>query len=153
MKKLSTVLSFILIALMFIPAGNMSAQKKKDKESKGGGGGDWIKSLPNMPIKDGYYQGLGAVPVTKNQSDDANKAESDARAMVVRAIRSEITNKVTNVVEETTAGGASTLTESFNEVTESFSSETLKNLKVQFHRDEKKAKKTLCVLRDLHCGS
>ncbi|MBL7994989.1 hypothetical protein JNM05_06410 [bacterium] len=140
MKKLSMTLSLIIIALMLMPAGDASAQKKKAKESKGGGG-DWIKSLPNMPIKDGYYQGLGAVPVTKNQSDDANKAEADARAMVVRAIRSEITNKVTNVVEETTVGGASSMSESFNEVTESFSSETLKNLKVQFHRDEKKGKK------------
>ena len=140
MKKLSIALTIFIVALMMVPAGNTTAQKKKTKESKGGGG-DWIKSLPNMPIKDGYYQGLGAVPVTKNQSDDANKAESDARAMVVRAIRSEITNKVTNVVEETSTGGASSLAESFNEVTESFSSETLKNLKVQFYRDEKKAKK------------
>ena len=140
MKRVSTVLSMIIVALLLLPAGDAFSQKKKEKESKGGGG-DWIKSLPNMPVKNGYYQGLGAVPVTKNQSDDQNKAESDARAMVVRAIRSEITNKVTNVVEETTAGGASTMTESFNEVTESFSSETLKNLKVQFHRDEKKGKK------------
>ncbi|KAB2878945.1 hypothetical protein F9K33_11305 [bacterium] len=140
MKKLSMMLSVIIMALMLLPAGDTAAQKKNAKGSKGGGG-DWIKSLPNMPIKDGYYQGLGAVPVTKNQSDDANKAEADARAMVVRAIRSEITNKVTNVVEETTVGGASSMSESFNEVTESFSSETLKNLKVQFHRDEKKGKK------------
>lgn len=102
--------------------------------------GDWTKSLPNMPKRDGYYQGLGAVPVSGNQSEDASKAEGEARAMVIRAIRSEITSKVTNVMEETTKNGIGEYSESFNSVTESFSQETLKNLKVEFHVD-KKAKK------------
>ncbi len=102
--------------------------------------GDWTKSLPNMPKRDGYYQGLGAVPVSGNQSEDASKAEGEARAMVIRAIRSEITSKVTNVMEETTKNGIGEYSESFNSVTESFSQETLKNLKIEFHVD-KKAKK------------
>jgi len=102
--------------------------------------GDWQKGLPNMPKRDGYYQGLGAVPSSKNQSDDASKAEGEARAMVIRAIRSEISSKVTNVMTETTKNGAGDYSESFNSVTESFSQETLKNLKVEFYID-KKAKK------------
>lgn len=120
---------------------------KKDEESASGGQektkiayGDWQKSLPNMPKRDGYYQGLGAIPASGNQSQDASKAEGEARAMVIRAIRSEITSKVTNVMEETTKNGATDFSESFNSVTESFSQETLKNLKVEFYIDKKTKK-------------
>lgn len=135
----------------------MGEEKKEDVSTgggmmTGGGGemgsgqekkisyGDWTKSLPNMPKRDGYYQGLGAVPVSGNQSEDASKAEGEARAMVIRAIRSEITSKVTNVMEETTKNGVGEFSESFNSVTESFSQETLKNLKVEFHVDKKTKK-------------
>lgn len=112
-------------------------------QTKGSGAasyGDWTKGLPNMPRRDGYYQGLGVVPVSAKQGEDAQKVEAEARAQVIRAIRSEITSKVTNVMEETTKGGATEYSESFNSLTESFSSETLKNLKVEFYVD-KKAKK------------
>lgn len=108
--------------------------------SQGASYGDWKKGLPNMPKRDGYYQGLGAIPVTNNQSADAQKAEQEARAMVIRAIRSEITSKVTNVIEETTKNGATDYAESFNSMTESFSQETLKNLKVEFYIDKKSKK-------------
>lgn len=103
-------------------------------------GKDWIKTLPNMPKCNGYYQGLGGVAQSNNNSEDMKKAESEARAMIIRAIRSEITSKVTSVMEETTKGGATDYNETFSSVTESFSQETLKNLKVEFYTD-KKAKK------------
>lgn len=114
-------------------------------QTKGSGGGsasygDWTKGLPNMPRRDGYYQGLGVVPVSAKQGEDAQKVEAEARAQVIRAIRSEITSKVTNVMEESTKGGASEYSESFNSLTESFSSETLKNLKVEFYIDKKSKK-------------
>ncbi len=120
----------------------------KDTGSKDLGGGqssiqcgkDWIKSLPNMPKCDGYYQGLAGTPQSNNNSEDMKKVESEARSMIIRAIRSEITSKVTSVMEETTKGGATDYNETFSSVTESFSQETLKNLKVEFYTD-KKAKK------------
>jgi len=115
-------------------AGMGSGQEKKISY------GDWTKSLPNMPKRDGYYQGLGAVPTSGNQAEDASKSEGEARAMVIRAIRSEISSKVTNVMEESTKNGIGETSESFNSVTESFSQETLKNLKVEFYVDKKSKK-------------
>ncbi len=103
-------------------------------------GKDWVKTLPNMPKCNGYYQGLGGIAQSNNNSEDMKKAESEARAMIIRAIRSEISSKVTSVMEETTKGGATDYNETFSSVTESFSQETLKNLKVEFHTDKKSKK-------------
>lgn len=103
-------------------------------------GKDWVKNLPNMPKCNGYYQGLAGTPASNNNSEDMKKAESEARSMIIRAIRSEISSKVTSVMEESTKGGATDYNETFSSVTESFSQETLKNLKVEFYTD-KKAKK------------
>jgi hypothetical protein len=139
MKHLLIAISFFMAVLLILPHGNVSAQKKKDKQVSSGI--DWKKSLPNMPKRDGYYQGLGAIPVTKDQSADAQKAEGEARAMVIRAIRSEITSKIKNVSEESTKNGVSDVSESFSSVSEAFSNETLKDMKVEFYRDEKKDKR------------
>lgn len=106
---------------------------------------DWKKSLPNRPSRPGYYQGLGVAPITSNQAQDEKDAESEARAQVIRAIRSEITSKVTSAMEErsSSSGGSSSgsYSESFNSVTESFSSESLKNLIVEFHTDKSSKKR------------
>ncbi len=120
------------------------------KEDLGGGstggqqgitcGKDWVKTLPNMPKCNGYYQGLAGTPTSNNNSEDMKKAESEARSMIIRAIRSEISSKVTSVMEESTRGGATDYNETFSSVTESFSQETLKNLKVEFHTDKKSKK-------------
>ncbi len=139
MKKLLFATVVCMTILVILPQGHIFAQKNKTKQS--GGSVDWKKSLPNMPKRDGYYQGLGAIPLTKDQSADAQKSEGEARAMVIRAIRSEITSKIKNVSEESTKNGVSDVSESFSSVSEAFSNETLKNMKVEFYRDEKKDKK------------
>lgn len=135
-KFLVLWLSIVLVSLSCATTNQtVMAQKKKPA---------WTKNLPNIPQKPGYYTGLGIVKSTGNDGQDKNDAESQARAQIVQAIRSEISSKVESSVSESmsSSGGVETsdYTESFASVTSSFAQETLEKLKVDSYFDKKKKK-------------
>ena len=136
MKRVLALVPLVLILLSCAPAEQAVAMKKKKKPA-------WAKSLPNLPSKPGYYQGLGVAEVSGNEMDARQAAEGEARAQIARAIRSEISSKVTDVMTETTTNGEGDYSESFESVTQTIAQETLDNLKVEFYVTGKKKKQKI----------
>jgi hypothetical protein len=91
----------------------------------------WAKSLPGLPSRPEYYQGLGAVRSTGDAEADAQKANGQARAQIASQIRVRIVNTVSTRVQEVSAGDQTNLTDAFSSATDQMTEGTLERIVIE----------------------
>lgn len=91
---------------------------------------EWAKSLPNLPVRPEYYQGLGMAHSTGDQEADWQKAVGQARAQILAQLRVRVVSTVARRIEESGAGDHRTLREAFTATTDQMTEGTLEDLAI-----------------------
>jgi hypothetical protein len=96
----------------------------------------WAKNLPNLPVKAGWYQGLGMAKAAGKQDTAWDAAASRARAQIASQIRVRINSSVTHAVQETASGTDMSLTDAYASTTEQITTATLEGIVLERWFDE-----------------
>ena len=96
----------------------------------------WASDLPNLPQRQGYYQGLGITKVTADGSADWNDASGKARAQISSQIRVRISNTVSRAVQETASGSDITVAEAYASTTDQITTASLEGIVLERWFDE-----------------
>ena len=96
----------------------------------------WASDLPNLPQRQGFYQGLGITKVTADGAADWNDASGKARAQISSQIRVRISNTVTRAIKETAAGADIAIAEAYASTTDQITSASLEGIILERWFDE-----------------
>jgi hypothetical protein len=96
----------------------------------------WASDLPNLPQRQGYYQGLGITKVTADGAADWNDASGKARAQISSQIRVRISNTVTRAIEETAKGTDIAIAEAYATTTDQITTASLEGIVLERWFDE-----------------
>ena len=96
----------------------------------------WARDLPNLPVKAGWYQGLGMAKAAGKGDSAWDDAAGRARAQIASQIRVRINNSVSRAVQETASGTEMTLTDAYASTTEQITTATLEGVVLERWFDE-----------------
>ncbi len=96
----------------------------------------WAEDLPNLPQRQGYYQGLGITRATADGAADWNDASGKARAQISSQIRVRISNTVTRAIKETASGADIAIAEAYASTTDQITSASLEGVVLERWFDE-----------------
>jgi hypothetical protein len=111
------------VSLTLIVMWGMACAWAQDKPT-------WAKSVPGLPNKPGYYQGLGSMASSGDADADWQKAAGRARSQIAQQIRVRIVNTVTRAVEETSSNAGTNLADAYASTTEQITDQTIEEVPI-----------------------
>lgn len=124
----SSIAAACFAAILLIGTGNTGAQAQEKPR--------WADDLPNLPQRQGYYQGLGITKATADGAADWNDASGKARAQISSQIRVRISNTVSRAVQETASGSDITVAEAYASTTDQITTASLEGIVLERWFDE-----------------
>lgn len=125
----SSSLAATCTAVIVLLAMGLAGARAQDKPR-------WADDLPNLPQRQGYYQGLGITKATTDGAADWNDASGKARAQISSQIRVRVSNTVSRAVQETASGSDITVAEAYASTTDQITTASLEGIVLERWFDE-----------------